>query len=171
MLRFMARAPQTMKWSSPWYAMINPASFKESVAVHYASRQVLGLSHEVAQYVRTASRKISFDLQLSLLVLRQIAGDSSGPKELLKSRNWFESLLVPAGLGLAPPTVRAEWPGAELWFIGVVDSLSVEYETFRFDGKPMSMKLDVSMIETPDALMTSSRVLAKGLGFGSYGNR
>lgn len=146
--------------------LVNPESFKESIATSYSLRAVLGLSHEVVQYIRTGSRKISMELWLSWHILRLKKGPAAKLSELIDTRNWFEGCMVPQGLGLAPPLVLLLWPGAKLNFIGVIDSLNIEYQRFTTRARPMEIKLDISMIEVASKLMTTPGVTATGMGTG-----
>lgn len=146
-------------------ALVNPTSFKESVQAHYALRPVLGLSHEVVQYVRTGTRKITMEIWLSYHLFLQRGMVTKTPDALLSKRNFFESLLVPAQLGAAPPLVQVNWPGADLWFEGVLESMSTDYERFDFTGAPIEMKMDLTFIEVARKLMTSPSVYESGLGY------
>jgi len=152
---------------------INPTSFRETVDAEYAKRQVLGLSHSVAQYVRTNSRKIQMEIWMSAHILARkglAAIPVTGPEadSILDLRDFFESLLVPCGRGMAPPIVEVDWPGASLHFVGVLESLNTEYERFGFNGVPIEYKMDLSFLEVATDLMISSEVRNKGLGYMSY---
>jgi len=152
--------------------IVNPTSFKESTQTHYSSRQVIGLSHEVAQYVRTGSRKISMELWFSyhILFMRANADPTKqnnipDPRTLLQWRNWFEAHLVPSSLGKAPRLLSMEWPRAELHFTGVLESLNTEYERFTYNGTPMEMKMEISLLEVPSGIMLGNSVQRNGLGY------
>ena len=164
MATFMRADPRTGTWGDDaCEVLVNPTNFKETIGAAYSLRPVLGLSHEVVQYVKTNSRKITMELWLSFHVMR-MRGSTEGPARLLVWRNWFESLLVPGGLGLAPPLVAVHWPGADLNFVGVVETLNIEYERFTHSGAPMEIKLDLAMIEVASRFMSSSAVKSKGIG-------
>ena len=167
MVSFRAKPAQSFSWSKPVYAVANPETFSESVAAQYSRRPVLGLSHEVLQYIRTASREISMELWCSYHVIRlrnsHLQHDAA-VKRLFAYRNFFESLLMPSKARLAPPVVNVFWPNARLHFKGVVDSLSITYERFAFNGEPIEFMLDVDFIEVGRGLMTQSSVSYNGWG-------
>lgn len=165
---FRSRKAGAGQWTGERKAIVNPTSFKETIQAHYSLRPVLGLSHEVVQYVRTGTRKITMELWLSYHIFLQQGWLVETPDALLSWRNWFESLLVPSGVGLAPPKVAMLWPYADLWFMGVLESLDVDYERFDYRGAPIEMKLSISMIEVAEGLMLSDKVKQKGLGYGTY---
>jgi hypothetical protein len=150
-------------------ALVNPTSFTESVKAEYSKRPVLGLSHEVLQYIRTTARTITMQLWVSYHLYVQRKWGGADRQAVLRFRNFFESLIVPTGLGLAPPYVYVDWPGAELHFKGVLESLDIEYQRFAFDGTPMELSLSVTFCEIADDLMTSESVMENGLGMPSYG--
>jgi hypothetical protein len=170
LLTFRAKRAGESSFKGECQAIVNPTSVKETVQAHYSLRPVLGLSHEVVQYVRTGSRKLSMELWLSLHILKrrnETEGDmdeSVKPEDLLTWRNWFESLMVPSGLGKAPPLVSVIWPHAEFNFIGVLETLDIDYERFDYRGAPIEMKLNLSMIEVMTGLMTTKSVFKQGFG-------
>jgi len=151
-------------------ALVNPTSFSESVKAEYSKRPVLGLSHEVLQYIRTTARTITMQLWASLHIF-MIKGITNDRLAVLQFRNFFESLIVPTDLGLAPPYVYIDWPGADLHFKGVLESLDIEYQRFARDGTPMEINLSVAFCEVADDLMTTPRVMETGLGLLAYGGQ
>lgn len=150
--------------------VVNPESFSESVEPQYSRRPVLGLSHEVLQYIRTASRELSMQFWISwdVYIQRGLADHDIHP---VAFRDMLESLCVPAGARMAPPLVEVHWPGANLGFMGVVDSLSIEYTRFSSQGDPIEYSADVSFVEVARALMTSPSVLFYGLGINAQKGR
>lgn len=172
-VRFRSCRPQDGSWSEVIPAVVNPTTFNETTTAEYSMRPVLGLSHEVAQYTRTNSRRIEMELWISyhLLVMRGITPDqlhAKGPILCLRYRDFFNSLLVPSGSGLAPPLVAVKWPGARLNFKGVVTRVDIEYQRFNWQGIPIEYSIDLSFVEVADALMVSQRVRDHGLGYKAY---
>lgn len=167
---FRAKRSGETAFKGECQAIVNPTTVKETVQAHYSLRPVLGLSHEVVQYVRTGSRRLQMELWLSLHILKrrnETEGDMDEtiqPSDLLTWRNWFESLMVPSGLGKAPPLVSVIWPYAEFNFLGVIESLNIDYERFDYRGAPIEMKLDLNMIEVMTGLMTTKSVFKQGFG-------
>jgi hypothetical protein len=152
-------------------ALVNPTTFEESFSPQYAKRPVLGLSHEIVQYIRTNSREISMELWFSYQVLVQ-RGQAMRPEggpirdiDPVGYRNIFASMAVPAGPGLAPPLVDVLWPHAHLYFRGVVSSLSFRYEMFSSRGHPLQYTISVTFLEVARDLMPSTAVAAFGMGY------
>jgi hypothetical protein len=168
LVRFKAKRAGDKTWKGQATALVNPTTVKESIRPEYSKRPVLGLSHEVVQYIRTTSRVISMQLWVSYHIMLERAIVKSR-SDILLMRNFFESLVVPSSQGLAPPLVAVYWPGADLHFKGVVESLSIEYQRFAADGMPMEYSLDLSFLEVADALMTSGPVFRSGMGAKAYG--
>lgn len=161
---FRRKLPWERRWGYLYYAIANPETFSSSVTSNYVKQAVLGLSHEVTQWTATASRTIDMDLWCSFHVLQRLLGNKVKPKVLLDYRNFFESLMVPSRAGLPPPLVAMSWPGADLYFIGVIEDLAIEYQRFSITGAPIEFTLSLSMLEVPAALMTSGQVHKHGLG-------
>lgn len=139
----------------------------ESVSPQYSRRPVLGLSHDVVQYVRTDSREISMELWCSYhVVMRNIPSltNDQALHRLIKHRNFFESLTVPSGPRQAPPLAHVNWPEANLYFQGVVTGMNIEYTQFAHSGAPMEFFIDVSFLESSRGLMTHDRVKQTGWG-------
>jgi len=143
--------------------LVNPESYSTSVAPNYSRRAVLGLSHDVVQYIRTGSREIDLELWVSwqIFLQKQWISSSTNP---LQYRNSFEALVMPTAPGLAPPRVYFHWPGAHLDFYGVVDSLSMEFESFSSRGDPLSYTINIGLLETPIGFMGSPAVHEHGIG-------
>jgi len=146
------------------HALANPGSFRESVAPQYARRPVLGLSHEVVQYIRTGSREISMELFVSYHLFLAKGWNSKSIKPL-QYRNFFEGLTVPAGERRAPPRVEVTWPKAGLAFVGVVTQLDIEYQRFNRDGYPLEYTLDISFVEVARRLRVTDKVMQEGMGY------
>lgn len=149
-------------------AMINPDTLQERVRASYPKGNVLGLSHQSIQYTFTESRTMPIELHISAGVLVQKGWTHLVP-DLMRWKKFFQSLLVPTALGLAPPRVRVIWPQAKLAFTGVVESLDVTYEVFAPSGQPLAYVLAIEFLETAQRLMTSDRVRLQGLGSKAYG--
>jgi len=145
------------------HALINPTTFSEGWEPQYSKRGVLGLSHEIIQYIRTSSRTITMDLWISWQVFCQ-TGWAIPEKGPLHYRDFFAALTVPCGRRLAPPLVDVNWPGASLSFTGVVDGLHFEYERFSSLGEPLEYTIKLKFLEVLSGLMTYSRVLQSGFG-------
>lgn len=163
----------TSTGSTATQGWINPTSIKESIDAEYSKRAVLGLSHSVAQYIRTNSRKIQMELWISAHVLTfkgREALTASGPDSevILQPRNFFESLLVPAARAQGPERVNIYWANGLLTFEGVLESMSTDYERFAYNGVPLEYKMDLSFLETPTGLMTAVGVREHGLGYKAY---
>ena len=148
------------------YALANPTTFSESVEPQYSRRPVLGLSHEVVQFIRTASREITMELWVSyhLFLQKGWAPDTVRPLIL---RNFFQALTMPLKARAAPPRVEVDWPGASLNFVGVASSLSFEYQRFASSGDPLEYSISVTFLEVAGALMTAPKVLLNGIGYTS----
>ena len=171
---FKARRIHDKTWKGEARAIVNPTSFTETVEPQYSLRPVLGLSHEIVQYIRTAARTISMDLFVSyqILQLQNQGGSMNDPVSIvLKWRNFFQSLVVPSRAGLAPPLVSFDWPGADLHFKGVVTSLTIEYQRFALNGSPMEFNMSLAFVEVADRLMTSDKVWKHGIGMKAYGGQ
>ncbi len=159
----VARYPRGVAKDFSTNVLVNPETFSESVEPQYSRRPVLGLSHEVIQYIRTASREISMQLWVSWDVYIQRKMITSGAHPVA-FRDFMVSLCVPAGARLSPPLVELHWPGANLGFMGVVSSLNIEYTRFSSRGDPIEYTVDVTFLEVAAALMTSPYVGLFGLG-------
>lgn len=159
----VARYPRGVSEDFRTNVVVNPESFSESIEPQYSRRPVLGLSHEVLQYIRTASRELSMQFWVSwdVYIQRKLATQDMHP---VAFRDFVASLCVPAGARLSPPLVEVHWPGANLDFMGVVSSLGIEYTRFSSRGDPIEYTVDVSFVEVARALMTSSHVNSFGLG-------
>lgn len=169
MVSFRSKGARDVSWSSRYTAMANPESFNESVTSHYSQRAVLGLSHDVVQYIRTSSREIDMELWCNYHAFMVRSPDISehfALERLIDHRNFFESLMVPAGPRLAPPLVTVEWPNAKLHFKGVVTDLTINYTRFAYNGAPIEFTLDLSLLESARGLMTSEGVRRTGFGRG-----
>lgn len=161
------RLPKPLGQLRSVYALANPDGFSEEMEPQYSKRPVLGLSQEIVQYIRTASRTISMDLWVSweLFVAKGWVESAIAP---LLYRNFFMALTVPASVRKAPPQVEVRWPMANLNFVGVVTSLRVQYERFSHMGDPLDYMLSVSFVEVANRLMTSPRVLVAGPGYKAF---
>lgn len=144
-------------------AMINPESIQEKVSASYSVGNVLGLSHQSLQYVFTESRTIPLELQISAGVLEQRGWIQMIP-DLLQWKRFFQSLVIPSGPGLAPPTVRIIWPELKLAFEGVAKTVDVTYEQFAPTGRAIAYAISLEFLELGTRLMTSDRVLIEGIG-------
>jgi len=146
------------------HALLNPESFRESVAPQYARRPVIGLSQEIVQYTRTAAREISMELWVAygIFIAKGWESDKINP---LQYRNFFQSLTVPTGPRRSPPRVEIIWPNASLAFIGVVTQLDITYERFNRSGYPLEYKLALTFLETATQLRVTPKVMAQGLGY------
>jgi hypothetical protein len=146
-------------------ALVNPDSFSESIEPVYSKRPVIGLSHEILQYIRTASRSIQLELFVSWHIMQQ-KGYIDISVNPLQWRNRFEAMTLPAGPYYGPPTVRVEWPDAYLDFIGVCTGLDIEYKKFSVTGAPLDYTMKVSFVEVNGAsgLMTSPAAYRRGIG-------
>ena len=172
LVHFMAKYTGERTWSNPVTAIVNPTTFSEKVSPQYSARPVLGLSHEVLQYIRTGTRSIDMELWISYHILMIRSGDeTTHPSILLDWRNFFEALTVPASAGLAPPLVTFDWPGAQLSFKGVVSDLSIDYQRFAVDGTPIEFKITLTFLEVADSLMTAKKVRWNGFGMNAYGGK
>jgi hypothetical protein len=145
------------------HALANPESFTERIGAEYSKRAVLGLSHEIAQYIRTRSREISMTLSVyyQLFVQKGWAEDKIDP---LQYRDFFSGLLVPAKERRAPSRVQVLWPGQWLNFVGVVTSADFEYTRFNEFGYPLDYRINITLVETPSKLMTAQSVMLNGIG-------
>lgn len=144
--------------------LVNPTTITESVDPQYSKRPVLGLSHEVVQYIRTPSRTLSFQLWISHHVYQQRGwiGKNIDP---LHMKQFWQGMSVPFSAGLPPPLVKISMPGLSLNFAGVVDSLSINYEQLSIKGDPLIYTVDISMIEAPEkGLMTTDKVFSYSMG-------
>lgn len=150
-------------------ALINPDTFQERLGANYSLGNVLGLSHQSIQYTHTESRTIPMELQISELVLVQ-KGWAGRVTDLMQWKKFFQSLVVPTVLGLAPPQIKIVWPEAKLAFTGVVRSVEVTYESFAPTGRPMAYVISLEFLEVARRLMTSSRVRAHGVGEKAVGD-
>lgn len=159
----VARYPRGTSKDFRTNVLVNPESFSESVEPQYSRRPVLGLSHEVLQYIRTASRDLSMQFWVSWDVYIQ-RGFASHEMHPVAFRDFMVSMCVPAGPRLSPPLIEVHWPGANLGFVGVVASLGIEYTRFSSKGDPIEYTLDVSFVEVARALMTSPYVNLYGIG-------
>lgn len=162
---FRRKLPWERRWGYLYYAIANPENFSTAVTSNYVKHAVLGLSHEVTQWTATASRTIDMELWCSLLVLQRIVDPKLNPRALLDYRNFFESLMVPSRAGLPPPLLAMSWPGADLYFIGVVEDLAIDYQRFGISGAPIEFNVSLSLLEVPTALMTSPQVHKHGMGY------
>lgn len=174
LVTFKAKRIHDSTWKGDAQAIVNPTTLSESISPQYSLRPVLGLSHEIVQYIRTAARTISMELYCSyhILQIRRHGGAFNDSLDtLLLWRNFFESLVVPSRAGLAPPLVAFHWPGADLHFKGVVSSLSIEYQRFAHNGTPIEFTIDLDFIEVADRLMTTDKVWKHGIGMKAYGGQ
>lgn len=148
------------------HALVNPTSFSESWEPQYSKRGVLGLSHEIIQYIRTSSRIISMDLWISwqVFIQKNWVPKEAQEKGALYYRDFFAALTVPCGRRLTPPLVNVDWPRAALSFTGVVESLSFDYERFSAEGEPLEYTIKLKFLEVLSGLMTYSRVFQSGFG-------
>ncbi len=81
----------------------NPPEFSESIGANYARHNVMGLSHQILQYLSTNNNKISLDLYLSgaapYLDASQI-GSLTEPKyedvyDISRGKNFLQALVYP----------------------------------------------------------------------------
>lgn len=168
-LSFKIKYPWDSEFSSSFYALVNPETFSESVNVEYSKRPVLGLSHEVIQYIRTASRELDFAVYFNWQIVYQkyIRGrqnEAPDGYDPIAYRNFFQSLTVPAGPMQAPPLVRIVWQGAWLFFEGVVTSIDTAYEQFAPDGTPLIYSMSMRFLEVNRGLITARSVSRSGFG-------
>jgi hypothetical protein len=139
------KAPNSNKFEpAPGAILVNPTSIKESVIPQYSMRGVLGLSHEVVQYARTASRKITFQVWVCAIV---VSADKGEIEDASKVRNFWHGLCMPWAEGLPPPLVNITAPYFKLNFTGFVTDMGVNYENFCVNGMPMAYTIDLSMVE------------------------
>lgn len=185
------KSGKSYSWSRRYFVLANPQTLPESIKPQYSLRPVLGLSHELPQFVRTGSRTIEVELWHSIYIALQLGRlergldldkkgratdvatappakpeDDSVPQKMLKRyRNLYQSMTVPLAPGLAPPLIKFDWPSADLNFQGVVTSLDVTYERFRWDGIPIEYTVKLELTEDPKGFMTTRGVQQWGFGF------
>jgi hypothetical protein len=142
----------------------NPTSFSEKHEPQYSKRGPLGLSHEVPQYIRTNSREVSFEVWVAYEIMVQ-RGFTKSHLDPLHLRRFFQSLTVPLGRRMAPPTVEVIWPSFELNLKGKCSACSFTYQRFANNGKPLEYTANLTFLEIGTGLMTSKKVYENGMGY------
>ena len=140
------------------HMLINPETISETISPQVSRRPVIGLSHEVIQYIRTNSRELSFDLQISQLVAARVfdnpVTDVSG------YRHWFMGLALPLGPRLATPMISITWARGIKSFTGVLTNLSWEYERWSAEGNLMEFSMSLTLVETQYGLKTAAKAVS-----------
>lgn len=153
-------------------AQFNPTQFQETVTANYSRSPVLGLSHEILQFVNTANHKFTMELFFNDGITPEIREDRLGDvgiDELVTidaAKRFFESLLYPAAeRGLvssgAPPRVLVVWPGT-LYMTTVLTSLTITNARFNYQGSVVVSTMALQFEEIRDVRITSEEVQSFG---------
>jgi len=139
--------------------LLNPTAYPEGIQVVWAKQPVLGLSHEVLQYVRTVSMQTSFQLVVSEAVMAEF-GITRAP---IDYRNFFLGLGYPFVERDAPTDVLFVWP--QITSIrGVIEQARINHQRFNLHtGGAMDYTIDITIIERRSSLRTHA--LARQFGF------
>ncbi len=140
-------------------AQYNPAELKETLAVQYASQQVVGLSHQIKNFINTDNNKIGFDLYYT-------ATNTGAPglKQVMAARRFIRSLCYPRGVAgtiksAGAPRTLFVWPN----FLSVTAILTnVEFKHSRWNKQSqlVTMTATLTLEEILDELVTSEDVFA-----------
>jgi hypothetical protein len=149
-------------------ALLNPSAFPETVQAIWAKQPVLGLSHEVLQYVRTVTMQTQIQLYISKFEMDE-RGMTMSPLEF---RNFFLGLIYPFGRRDKPSDVTFVWPNVTI-IKCVVENLQFNYTQFAKDGSPLIYTIDMTLIERRQTLREYSDARLDGFGSptGSAGAR
>lgn len=149
-------------------AQFNPTEFEEGLEVQYTRQQVLGLSHQVLQYINTGNHRFSMELFWDRNITPEIREENLGDigvseiTELSEAKAFFESLCYPTGGATsitsgAPPRVLVVWPGV-LSMTCVVMSMNTVNERFNYLGETVQATMSIQFEEIRDVRITSQEV-------------
>lgn len=153
-------------------AQFNPTTFDELLEVNYNRQQVLGLSHQLLQFLNTGNHQFSFDLFWDRGVTPEMREENltlagvSELAELDEAKKFFESLCYPSKGATtvssgAPPRVLVVWPGV-LSMTCVVTSVATRNEGFNYLGERVRAFMSIEFEEIRDVRITSQEVRQYG---------
>jgi hypothetical protein len=122
----------------------NPASLKLQLSNRVDEGATRG--RQVSQFLGRSSTEISFDLVFDTA---DEAKDASGTARSVRERTAIvEQFVLPQTRGneqLPPPRVRFHW--GDITIIGVISSLTIDFDLFSSGGIPLRAKMGVSIRE------------------------
>lgn len=137
-----------------------PEEFEEKVTPNYARHRILGMGHEVLQYVNTSNHTlpgIEFPFRANKAKEQQL---------IHKWRRFLLSLCYPSETAETvrdgtPPRVLFSWP--KLFSMTcIVADLTIRHERFSVDGLTKAYTAVMTLEEIRDVRLTREQVLATG---------
>jgi nucleoid-associated protein YgaU len=121
---------------APLTLMFNPTEYQLQKSNNFAEIAIPGLETPPLQYVRGSAKKLTTELLL----------DTSDTLEDVRKRtDPLQRLMKVNGELHAPPIVRLVWDGEV--FLGVVESLTINFVLFMPTGVPLRAKIGLALIE------------------------
>lgn len=149
-------------------AQFNPTEFEEGLEAQYNRQQVLGLSHQVLQFIGTGNHHFTMELFWNRGVTPEVREEDlanigiSEISELAEAKAFFESLMYPTGGATsitsgAPPRVLVVWPGV-LSMTCVLMAMNTTNERFNSRGETVEATMSLQFEEIRDVRITSQEV-------------
>jgi hypothetical protein len=117
----------------------NPATLKLSLANQVDPQHTHGQQRR--QFLGASSTSLAFDLVFDTAE----EGTTTAPVSVRTRTAMVERFLLPTQDKPSPPRVRFEWN--ELRLDGVIESLSIDFDLFAYDGTPLRAKMSVTIKE------------------------
>lgn len=127
--------------------MFNPAQYRISENAGYADKKEVGTSSSLPQYVGGASASLSLSLYYDTTDNLGQIDESEKGKSVMSYVKQMDALIAVDGDLHKPPEVGFIW--GDISFRGVVTSLSKEFTYFGQDGKPLRVKMDLTISSVP----------------------
>jgi len=151
----------------------NPPEFTESISANYARHNVLGLSHQILQYLNTNNNKITLDIYLSGVAPFLDASRGLDRPETMEAaydisrgKNFLQSLVYPTkspyGGWRAPPELLFVWPKV-VRMLCVATNVSFTHQKFSSkDLRTLSMTATITLEELVKSQRFSGTVRLNG---------
>lgn len=134
--------------------MFNPAQYRISESTKYADKKQLGKAGITPQYVGGITSSLSLTLYFDTTENLGQLEDSEKGQSVMSYVNKLGKLLQVEGDQHNPPEVEFIW--GDLSYRGVLASLNKEFSYFDQEGKPLRVKMDLTITAIPKA--TAERV-------------
>lgn len=127
--------------------MFNPSQYRISEGTKYAQKNDLGTAETTPQYVGGGSSSLSLTLYFDTTEnLGQLDDSVKGTSVMSYVKN-ISDLLKEEGDLHKPPEVEFVW--GDLNYRGVLSSLNTEFTYFDMEGKPLRVKMDLTITAVP----------------------
>lgn len=129
--------------------MFNPGQYRISESTGYAEKKELSKSAVTPQYVGGITSSMSFTLYYDTTENMGQLADEVKKQSVMSYVAGIDSLLQVEGDQHKPPEVEFVW--GDFNYRGVLSSLNKEFTYFDVDGKPLRVKMELTIRSVPKA--------------------